>query len=386
MSRNECNDKITSGDDTDTRHSYDIEPMVEVPYTAEYNAFAVETQHSKQPKNMNDTSLMEKVDSNTTLDSSDMCNNEFKDDQNADDHEDEHVVLADLIANLKCDIDEHLPYVQSLEKEIDELEPDKADFSNIYDLFLQEYVLNDVMCSYLHSLSDLDAHTELKCLYHHKIKECKCLAEKLSKQIESFEQMKNDIVCKQKGSTVFLKEREQYFKIQDLKAQLQEKNIAISELKKLIENMKGKSVDTNFEKQSILGKPPFQPIRNQLVKKDAHSHKTTKRYRPVEKKNDSKKHDRQIPIGQKFSPNKSSAVYLKTTPPRSGLTWKPTGRIFTYVGLRWIPIRKFVETCYNTNDSAPPLGKKTHNPNTTICANSSSLSACTSKASNLISS
>ncbi|GJX97924.1 hypothetical protein Tco_0354943 [Tanacetum coccineum] len=82
-----------------------------------------------------------------------------------------------------------------------------------------------------------------------------------------------------------------------------------------------------------------------------------------------------IPIGQPFSQNKSSNVYLKTTPLRSGLTWKPTGRIFTQVGLKWIPIRKPVETRYNTNDSASPLGKKTHNPNTTICANSSSLSA-----------
>ncbi|GKA25850.1 hypothetical protein Tco_0711959 [Tanacetum coccineum] len=106
-SRNECNDKSTSRDDTDIRPSYDTEPMVEVPYTAEYNVFAVETQHSEQPENMNNTSLMEKVDSNTTPDSSDMCNNEFKDDQNADDHEDERVVLANLIANLKLDIDEN---------------------------------------------------------------------------------------------------------------------------------------------------------------------------------------------------------------------------------------------------------------------------------------
>ncbi|GJS26552.1 hypothetical protein Tco_0487172 [Tanacetum coccineum] len=80
--------------------------------------------------------------------------------------------------------------------------------------------------------------------------------------------------------------------------------------------------------------------RASAQKKDAQSHKTTKRYIPVEKKSDSKNHGRQIPIGQRFSPNKSSNVYLKTTPPRSGLTWKPTGRIFTQVGLKWIPIRK----------------------------------------------
>nr|GEU31602.1 hypothetical protein [Tanacetum cinerariifolium] len=147
--------------------------------------------------------------------------------------------------------------------------------------------------------------------------------------------------------------------------------------------MKCKSLDTNFGKQSILGKPPFQPLRiNQCAnhdecilkylsnvhsrafakKKDAQSHKTTKRYIPVEKKCDSKKHDRQMPIGQEFSPNKSSNVYLKTMPPRSGLTWKPTGRIFTHVGLKWVPIRKSVKTTYNTNDSASPLEKETHNP------------------------
>nr|GEV07354.1 hypothetical protein [Tanacetum cinerariifolium] len=56
-------------------------------------------------------------------------------------------------------------------------------------------------------------------------------------------------------------------------------------------------------------------------------------------------------------------------------------RIFIVFGLRWIPMRKIVETCNNTNDSASPLGKETCTPNTIICANSSSLSAGTSTAS-----
>ncbi|GKD73886.1 hypothetical protein Tco_1332168 [Tanacetum coccineum] len=309
-----------------------------------------------------------------------------------------------FIHELKQEMHADLKYVESLEKEINELESDKAEFSNMYDILLQECVSNDVMCSYLHSLSDLDANTELQCLYVHKIKEY-------------------------------------------LKAQLQDKNIAISELKKLIEKMKGKSVDTGFEKQSILRKLPLQPIKNQPVaprefvgsndmvhnyyleeaKKKAQLQKdkalNTKpslnwppsmssrvlnrtvniaeppgNQKPFFKSKDlacptckkciySAKHDEcilkylsKILIGQKFSPNKSFNVYLKPTPPRSGLTWKPPRRIFTHVGLKWIPIRKSVETCYNTNDSASPLGKKTHNPNTTICANSSSLSAGTSMA------
>nr|GEX87738.1 hypothetical protein [Tanacetum cinerariifolium] len=38
-----------------------------------------------------------------------------------------------------------------------------------------------------------------------------------------------------------------------------------SELRILIEKIKGKAVDTNFEKPLILGKPPLQPIKNQPV-------------------------------------------------------------------------------------------------------------------------
>ncbi|GJX77986.1 hypothetical protein Tco_0324797 [Tanacetum coccineum] len=183
-----------------------------------------------------------------------------------------------FVHELKQEMHADLKYVESLEKEIDKLESNKSEFSNMYDILLQECVSNDVMCSYLHSLSDLDAHAELQCLYVHKVKECECLAQKLSKQTETVskevynellrsfaklekhsislelalqqcqEQMKNDTVCKEKASNVFLKEREQYFEIQDLKAQLQDKDIAISELKKLIEKNKGKGVDTNFEK------------------------------------------------------------------------------------------------------------------------------------------
>ncbi|GJS19367.1 retrovirus-related pol polyprotein from transposon TNT 1-94 [Tanacetum coccineum] len=314
----------------------DAEPLEKVQYAADYNVFANERQHFEQPESINDTYVVEKDDSNVIHDSSNMCDNDNQADQNAKECDDERVVLVALIVNLQLDTEEnkkiqktlgksnrtrdrylvalhdkdvelakyktfkdhtikndtleHLQYVQSLEKEIDELESDKADFSNIYDLLLQECVSKDVMCSYLHSLSDLDAHTELQCLYIHKIKECECLAEKLSKQtknvskevynelLRSFakleqhlislkidlqqcqEQIKNDTVCKQNGSTVFLKEREQYFEIQDLKAQLHDKNIAISELNKLIKKMKGKTMDTKFDKPSIVRQPNAQSI------------------------------------------------------------------------------------------------------------------------------
>ncbi|GJY86744.1 retrovirus-related pol polyprotein from transposon TNT 1-94 [Tanacetum coccineum] len=478
-----------------------------------------------------------------------------------------------FVHELKTEMHEDFEYVESLEKEIDELESEKADFSNIYDLLLEECVSKDVICSYLHSLSDLNAHTGLQCLYLHKVKECECLAQKLSKQTESVnkevhnnllksfsklekhsislelalqqckEQMKNNSVCKENGSNVFRKEREQYHEIQDLKAQMQDKNIAISELKKLIEKCKGKSVETQFDKPSVvrqpnaqripkpsvLGKPtPFsnspemrsfqtkqsvnktnvsdglfkqvtqqnlpqirkQAVRNtnviapgpsrncpkhvshqsprekvgsndmvhnyylekakksaQLQKdkevngkpsmidparlpntangckpkprnwqasmssrvsnkdvhlgehrkqkpflkfndlqcptckkclysanhdecvleylsrlnhrasaqnKDAKSHKITKRYMPIEKLSASKKPERQIPTGHRFSNKKTTTE--KTMNPRSCLRWKPMGRIFSNVRLRWVTIGKLFNSCTSKVESEPTHG------------------------------
>ncbi|GJT76717.1 hypothetical protein Tco_1043442 [Tanacetum coccineum] len=113
---------------------------------------------------------------------------------------------------------EDYEYVKSLEKEVDKLESEKANFSNMYDLLLEEYLSKDVTCSYLHSLYDLNAYAELQCMYLHKVKECECLAQKLSKQTES---VNNEVHNK------LLKKCEQYHEIQDLKAQMQDKNIAI---------------------------------------------------------------------------------------------------------------------------------------------------------------
>ncbi|GJT39934.1 hypothetical protein Tco_0939799 [Tanacetum coccineum] len=348
------------------------------------------------------------------------------------------------------------------------------------------------MCAILRSFDNIDEQTELQCLYLEKIKECECLEIELSKRtknvskevynelLKSFskleqhsislelalqqcqEQLKNDKVWKQKKSSSFRDQNEQYFIIQDLKAQLQDMDIAIKEAKRKAQIQNDKALNSkpsvitparlsntasgskpkprNYNQQTMNWPPSMsskvtnkdvhatEKPRNQkpflkskdlacptcprckkcsytanhdacilkylsevnshasAQKKDAQSHKTTKRYILVEKKSDSKNHGKQIPIGKRFSPNKSYVVYIKTTPPRSGLIWKPTGSYFTYVGLRWILTTKSVETCINTNDSALPLGKETSTPNIVICVNSPSLSACTSMASEPISS
>nr|GEV34116.1 Gag-Pol polyprotein [Tanacetum cinerariifolium] len=145
-----------------------------------------------------------------------------------------------------------LKYAESLETEIDELESEKAEFSDMYDEILQDCVSIDVMCSYLESLSYLDVLAELQCMYLHKVKECDCLAQKLSKQTEYVSKKVHtkllQCFAKVEKHSISLEIALQNY----LKAQMQDKKIAISELKKLIEKGKGKFVDTKFDRPSVV--------------------------------------------------------------------------------------------------------------------------------------
>nr|GFB83725.1 hypothetical protein [Tanacetum cinerariifolium] len=169
-----------------------------------------------------------------------------------------------------------LRYFNSLESEVDsltsQLETEKTQFVNEIDRLSREYFYADHMNAILGVYTELDEVTNMQCDYLELLQKCKCLetelskSKKMSKSFESVqkhainlelelqqckEKVKNDMSFKVNKSKYFCKEREQYFKIQDLKAQLQDKGIAISELKKLIEKLKGKSVDTKFEKSSV---------------------------------------------------------------------------------------------------------------------------------------
>nr|GFA11738.1 integrase, catalytic region, zinc finger, CCHC-type, peptidase aspartic, catalytic [Tanacetum cinerariifolium] len=125
-------------------------------------------------------------------------------------------------------------------------------------------------------LYDIDEVTNLPCDYLELLEKCEGLETELSKSqmmSKSFEsvqkhainlelelqqcqeKIKNDKSFKVNKTKDFCKEREQYFEIQDLKAQLQDKGIVISELKKLIEKLKGKSVDTKFKKSLVIRQP-----------------------------------------------------------------------------------------------------------------------------------
>nr|GEZ15576.1 hypothetical protein [Tanacetum cinerariifolium] len=76
----------------------------------------------------------------------------------------------------------------------------------------------------------------------------------------------------------------------------------------------------------------------------------------VEPKSHTRKPDRQIAIGQRFSLNKSFVVRKKPNTPRSCLRWIPTGRIFKTAGLRWIPTGNMFIDSTTKVDSEPPNG------------------------------
>ncbi|GJR67166.1 hypothetical protein Tco_0013231 [Tanacetum coccineum] len=107
------------------------------------------------------------------------------------------------------------------------------------------------------------------------------------------------------------------------------------------------------------------------------SHKTRNSNKPVDQKIHTEKLGRQIFTRHRFSPNKSSAVYEKTSP-RFDLRWKPTGRIFKSVGLRWIPTRKLFDSCTSKVDSEPPHGSNVDIPNIHECKQTLDVSAGTS--------
>ncbi|GJS67911.1 hypothetical protein Tco_0682476 [Tanacetum coccineum] len=121
--------------------------------------------------------------------------------------------------------------------------------------------------AYQETISIMSQEKEAQIKFY-KTREDKELDKVIALEKKVKKKIKNDNLHKKNqgwSKGVFLKEREQYFEIQDLKAQLQDKGIAISELKKLIEKMKGKTVETNFEKSPVIRQPNAFKIQRQPV-------------------------------------------------------------------------------------------------------------------------
>ncbi|GJU36400.1 hypothetical protein Tco_1184754 [Tanacetum coccineum] len=152
---------------------------------------------------------------------------------------------------------------------------DYKNMNNFYDLFIpqrekspehrhfleREYYYVDHMNAILGVYTTLDEFTNLQCNYVDQVVKCERLKKELSKSnitSKSFKAIQQHAI-----NLNFLYSN-------DLKAQLQDKGISISELKKLIEKMKGKSVETKFEKPSVIQQPnAFKSQRQSVLGKPA---------------------------------------------------------------------------------------------------------------------
>ncbi|GJW03730.1 retrovirus-related pol polyprotein from transposon TNT 1-94 [Tanacetum coccineum] len=128
-------------------------------------------------------------------------------------------VVSDFYHALKQEMVEDLKYFKSLENKVkslqSQLETQKTQFSNEIDRLSKIYYYADHMNTILGVYNKLDEVTNFQCDYLEALEKC-----------------------------------------QNLKARLQDKNIAISELKKLIVKMKGKSVKSTV----WFGNDQFTPI------------------------------------------------------------------------------------------------------------------------------
>ncbi|GKA64113.1 hypothetical protein Tco_0763719 [Tanacetum coccineum] len=77
---------------------------------------------------------------------------------------------------------------------------------------------------------------------------------------------------------------------------------------------------------------------------------------PIEKSSASKKPERQISTGHRFSNKRTNTVPEKTTTPRSCLRWQPTGRILKTVCLRWVPTGRLFNSCTSKVENEPTHG------------------------------
>nr|GEV53593.1 retrovirus-related Pol polyprotein from transposon TNT 1-94 [Tanacetum cinerariifolium] len=103
----------------------------QVQYDVEYNVFAKERQHSEQPESTRNTCVVEKDYSIVIPDSPDICDNDIQTDQNAEECDDERAALANIITNLKLDVDENKKIQKQLKKANVSLAPELKECKSI---------------------------------------------------------------------------------------------------------------------------------------------------------------------------------------------------------------------------------------------------------------
>ncbi|GKD47062.1 hypothetical protein Tco_1271707 [Tanacetum coccineum] len=215
----------TDADDADIRPIYDEEPMAEVQLTAECNIFAIGQQHTEQPEIIVEGRVDQYPETcqvkSPMLDSSpDNQTTEYS----KQSLESENILLKETVAQFQKDFSRMEAHCIALELKYQ--------------------------------------NQSLKSGQHGQILNETSNKAKIEKEIDVLETMNIELehsVAKLQQTTSLLANNA------ELKAQIQEKVFAIAALKNDLRKLKGNSVDTKFDKTSVLGKPVLPSLRNQSV-------------------------------------------------------------------------------------------------------------------------
>ncbi|GJU98338.1 hypothetical protein Tco_1327609 [Tanacetum coccineum] len=296
----------------------------EVHLTAQHNVLANEQQHTDQSEPSYDTYLLEKVDSNTTPDSTNMSHRGGEIDQDAEQDQ----VKSPLLKP------EFLKTNDMVEKEV---------YNELSNRFLQlEKHCISLEISMQQKEESFQSHKPCKNQESLDVKEASNEA-KLKKEINVLETI--NIELESSVAKLLAKNEKLNMKNEHLKQTYKELYVSIKKTR----------IQTKDHNDSLIAQVNSKTVENADLKAQ------------IQEK---------ISSGHRFSPKKTFAVYEKTSP-RSCLRWIPTGRIFNLAGLRWIPTGKMFIDSTTKVDSEPPNGSNEDITNPYECDQTFNVSACT---------
>ncbi|GJU06493.1 hypothetical protein Tco_1122923, partial [Tanacetum coccineum] len=289
----------TDADDADIRPIYDEEPMAEVQLTAECNIFAIGQQHTEQPEIIVEGRVDQYPETcqvkSPMLDSSpDNQTTEYS----KQSLESENILLKETVAQFQKDFSRMEAHCIALELKYQNQSLKSGqhgqilnETSNKAKIEKEIDVLETMNIELEHSVATLRKENEtLKQHYKDLYDSIKITRSKTTEQTTSL--LANNA---------------------ELKAQIQEKVFAIAALKNDLRKLKGNSVDTKFDKTSVLGKPVLPSLRNQSVVRQPNAFKSERAQMSKQRfasqvdvnKNLSK------PVTQHYLPKKTESAFAK---------------------------------------------------------------------------
>ncbi|GKD58423.1 hypothetical protein Tco_1295932 [Tanacetum coccineum] len=283
-------------------------PYAEVQLTTQHNVLANEQQHTKQSEPIYDINLLEKIDSNTTLDSTNMSHRGGKIDQDAKQYQvKSHLLNAELF-KMKDKINELKARLQAKNSTINNL---MKQIKNVHEKSNKAKVKHDI-----------DVIETINIKLEHSVAKLLVENEKLHKENEHFKHTykelydsikKTRIQTKVHNDSLIAQVNSKTIEKANLKAQIQEKVFANAALKNELRKLKGNSVNTKFAKPSILGKPILQPLRNQSVVRQptVFRSKRPKFSKPQVASQVNVKNDLPKPVTLHYLPKVGESVFVK---------------------------------------------------------------------------